>query len=277
MQALDAARDERVKADAKPDNGEEHGHGANTKLPQQALPIDGLRQTEIVNQQDQSTPCRTQFAWLDGHRRRHDERQQVAVEAEQTLGLATGSHALHDLCEARPLTLGQAKRPQVHRAANPVAPTAEDDSVILGNENRRANLFEYGELAELALRDRELIALGGALGSALNLRGAHQFGAFEVPFECRLLDLVGNREQHEPDDAAVERQEQWQPESQRLHARRRDGKQERHPHPRHTEAPSVAGHRNIGSSAVGAGRRPASSKLTLQPRERCQQLRLRHT
>src|SRR5262245_50402151 len=62
VQALDPPRHERMQADPQPHHGQEDSDDADAELTKQTLTIDGLRQAEIVNEQNQRTACRAQLA-----------------------------------------------------------------------------------------------------------------------------------------------------------------------------------------------------------------------
>src|SRR6187431_3629776 len=169
VQTFDAARDQRVQADTKTHDGEKDRDGTHAELAQQSLPVDCLRQAEIVDEENQRATRGAQLPWTDRHRRRQDEGQEVAIEAEQALGPSFASHAPHRLFDTRILVGGKIERGQIELAPNPVATTAEHDLVVGSDEDRRANLLEDGKLTKLALRSLELTALGGPFRSTLDL------------------------------------------------------------------------------------------------------------
>ena len=159
---------------------------------------------------DEENQCATRGAQLPGtdrHRRRQDEGQEVAIEAEQALGSSIAAHVPHRLFDTRILVGGKTECRQIELTPNPAATTAEHDLVVGSDEDRSANLLEDGKLTELALRSLELTALGGPFCSTLDLCGAHHLGALEVALERRLLDVVGDGKKHQSHHGGVQGEE----------------------------------------------------------------------
>ena len=174
-----------------------------------------LGEAQVVEQQNQCAAIEPQFAGSERERRRHHDRQFVAIAGELRHHASGLTGLLHRRGDAALFVCRHAERGEIERAAGPLAAAAQHDHVVRRHEHASTQFFKHAQLAELALRGLEFAALGGTLRAALNFSGTEQLLALERLLEPRLLDPVGDDIQDDRDGRAVQHQQQRQPEAQR--------------------------------------------------------------